>query len=110
MSNSSVDDRYVTDWCSRPDNYKTIVEWPESTAEPLKPKDQPKTDPAAKDGSGRRLGSFEDMQEIVFEEVQSRFLQATATTKADLEAEAAEDALDAQRKNVGSDEKMYGVL
>jgi len=37
-------------------------------------------------------------------------LQATATTQADLEAEAAEDAQDAKRKGGGSEEKMSGVL
>lgn len=42
--------------------------------------------------------------------MQSRFLQATATTAADLAAEAAEDAQDAKRRGPGSEAKMYGVV
>lgn len=47
---------------------------------------------------------------MVYKEVKSRFLQATATTQADLDAEAAEDAQDEKRRGGGSEEKMYGVL
>ena len=37
-------------------------------------------------------------------------MQATATTAADLEAEAAEDAEDAKRRGGGSQEKMFGTV
>ena len=89
----------MTDWCSRPHSYKTI------------PLTAPAGEAAAAPAGGRRrLQSFKDKEETVFNETRSRFLQATATTAADLEAEAAEDAEDAKRRGGGSKEKMFGTV
>ena len=93
----------MTDWCSRPHSYKTIP--------PTAPAAGAAADPAADPAGGRRrLQSIKDKYESVFNETRSRFLQATATTAADLEAEAAEDAEDAKRRGGGSEEKMFGTV